>query len=96
MSADREALNLELLARFNKRPTATVSGRQAMENRIVSYADRRKNRATGRTEQLNMRTTAEFKAKLQALADAAGMPMIEYVERAVAMKAEADRKGGIR
>lgn len=88
-------LNLQLLAMFNKRPTATVSGRQQKEARIVSYSDRRKNRATGRTEQLNMRVTAEFKARVQALADAAGVYLVEYIEQAVALKSQHDaQKGG--
>jgi len=83
-------LNLQLLSRFGKRATATVSGRQQKEARIVSYSDRRRNRATGRTEQLNMRTSAEFKSRLHALADAAGMYVVEYVEEAVALKARID------
>lgn len=81
-------LNLQLLSRFGKRQTATVAGRQQKEARIVSYSDKRRNRSTGRTEQLNMRVTAQFKQQLQALADAAGMYTVEYIEEAVALKAK--------
>lgn len=80
--------DLNVLNDWQKRRTATAQGRREKETRIVSYADRRRLRKTGRTEQMNLKVRPEFKQRLIALAQNADMLLIEYIEAAVEEKAK--------
>ena len=87
-----EDLDFDALALFKPRASATAKGRAQKEAVLISYSDRRRNRATGRTAQLNVKCTEEFKSLVHQLADSAGMFIIEYLEAAVKLKAKADNR----
>jgi hypothetical protein len=59
------------------------SDRKAQRKRLADAVDKRSLRATGRTAQFNFRTTAEIGAKAREAAKAAGMPIAEWMEKAV-------------
>lgn len=71
----------------------TVAERRTMETRVPSYGARRKMAAgTERTAQTNLKFTPAMKKRLIALAEAAGETMVEYIERAIEIRAEHEAK----
>ena len=68
----------------------SVDARRARETRIPSYASRRKASGPQRTEQTNLKFTKETKRRLLALSAAAGESMIEYIERAIEVRARSE------
>lgn len=70
----------------------TVAERRAKETRVPSYNSRRKMQKTDRTEQTNLKFSPVVKRRLIALASAAGETMVEYIERAIEMRAEREAK----
>jgi hypothetical protein len=70
------------------------SDRKAKRKQLADAVDKRSLRATGRTEQFNFRTTAEMGTKVREAAKAAGMPIAEWMEKAVAAYLAQPRGGG--
>lgn len=81
----------ELRERF-KGHARTVTERRTMETRVPSYNSRRKMAKTDRTEQTNLKFTPAEKKRLIALAEASGETMVEYIVRAIELRAEAEAK----
>lgn len=68
-----------------RREGQKLSGRRATEKKKQSADDRRRLRATGRTEQLNLRVRVAFKAEVRAYAKAHGLMPTEVIERGFAL-----------
>ena len=97
---DLEGEDMEILARFNKRPPATsLAGRRERETRPLAPADRHRitHRATPppppKRLQLNLKVLPEFHERVSALALNEGISMIGLIERAVEAYARAREKG---
>jgi predicted HicB family RNase H-like nuclease len=58
--------------------------RQKKRSKIAATIDKRSLRATGRTEQFNFRASPEMIASVRDAASAAGIPIAEWMEDAVA------------
>lgn len=80
---DLDGMDMQIMAHFKPRASRTASGRRRGETRPMHYSDGRKLRATGRTEQMNLKVRPDFKDRVSALARNANMLMVEYVERAI-------------
>lgn len=89
MAVDGE--DMEILAHFGRRETHTARGRRVAETRPSHFQDRRKLRTTGRTAQMNLKVRPDFKDRVFALAQNAGLLMVEYVEMAIEEQAKRDR-----
>jgi hypothetical protein len=84
MSNDIEGEDMAIFARFNKRPSATLTGRRTRETRPLARADRLKlTTPSTKSRQMNLKVTPEFYERVTALARNAKVPMVEIVERAV-------------
>src|SRR5262245_22511286 len=93
MSADMEGEDLELLAHFTRRPTATLNGRRARETRPLARNDRQRiSTRPCRDCQLNLKVTSEFHARVSALARNARLSLPDLIERAVESYAEQQEK----
>lgn len=77
----------------DRRAGQRLSGRRVSDKKKLHSDDRRRLRATGRTEQLNLRVTAELKMELQAYARENDILPTEALEHAWAALKE---KGGVR
>jgi predicted HicB family RNase H-like nuclease len=65
---------------------AAGTGKKARKSRrkqIAESVDRRSLKATGRTEQFNFRAREGLKERAQEAAEAAGIPLAEWMEQAV-------------
>jgi hypothetical protein len=81
---DLDPEDLQILAMFERRPGSTLTGRRARERRPLTSSDRRVLSADHvKNLQLNLTVSAIFKRRLRELADAEGVSMIGYIERAV-------------
>ena len=83
--ANKDAQDLAGLrdTRSEVAPT-TLEGRERRTNQFEGpRPDGRTLRATGRTEQLNVKVTAEFKKRLQKLADEKKSSMVAIIEYAI-------------
>jgi hypothetical protein len=89
--SDLEGEEMEILARFNKRPAAaSLAGRRARETRPLSASDRRRlTQVSTKSRQLNLKVTPEFHERVSALARNEGIAMVDLVERAVEAYARA-------
>lgn len=76
---DYEALR----AKFRGQAKSGKKERRKKEARRVAATDGRRLRRTGRTAQLNMRCTPEFRSRVADLAEQNGLLMIEVLERAM-------------
>lgn len=65
----------------------TVTERRKSETRVPTYGARRKMAKSDRTEQTNLKFTPATKKRLIALSEAAGESMVEYIERAIEIRA---------
>jgi len=74
---------MQIMERFAPRASRTAAGRLAGEARMMHQADGRALRATGRTEQMNLKVRKEFREHVAAMARRDGIMMVEYIERAV-------------
>jgi hypothetical protein len=74
--------------RYAKKKRPTVQERRAKETRPVPEADKRLLRKkSDRREQMNLKVTSTFKARVWALAQNEDCAMIDIIERAVAFYA---------
>jgi len=81
---DMEGEDIELFARFARRPSASLHGRRARETRPLARADRQRSITPSvKNRQLNLKVTSEFYERVAALARNLGTSMAELVERAV-------------
>lgn len=84
------------MERALKRPGAPSDGAAAAarrrEEERAPVQRRRGGRRTGRTEQLNLKVRPEFRRRVFALADAAGLLVVEYIEAAVDLKVKHDNR----
>jgi predicted HicB family RNase H-like nuclease len=62
---------------------STRKGRKAKRKQIADAVDGRKLNKTGRTEQFNFRAREGLKERAQGAAEAAGIPLAEWMEQAV-------------
>ncbi len=92
MASDDDDFDLKMLGRYGSGATADAAARKKAEAKKPAPKDRRLIKRSDRTAQLGMKVTPEFKRLLGSLADAAGLLQVEYVEQAVKLKAEADKK----
>lgn len=85
MTTDIEGEDLEMLARFGKRPSAaSLAGRRERETRPLPPSDRRRlSQASTKSRQLNLKVTPEFHERVSALARNEGITMVALIERAV-------------
>lgn len=83
MSDDLEGVDMQLMARFGRRPGTTVRGRRLAETRPAHPVDNRRLRTTGRVAQMNLKVRPDFRDRVFAAAQNEGLLMIELVERAV-------------
>jgi predicted HicB family RNase H-like nuclease len=97
--ADLEGEDMEILARFSRRPAAaSLAGRRERETRPLSPADRRritprKAPAPPKRLQLNLKVLPEFHERVSAIALNEGVAMITVIERAVEAYARAKEAG---
>lgn len=70
----------------------TLPARRIQEARIPSYSSRRAMSKSERTEQTNLKFSPATKKRLIALAQDAGETMVEYIERAIEVRAEHEGK----
>ena len=85
MSENFDGAMLAMLgSKLRKTKGASVADRLQLERQELAKLDGRSLRATGRTEQLNLRLTAETKDKIQAIATEKSMKLAEVIERAIA------------
>jgi hypothetical protein len=84
-SLDEDGEDMAILAKFAKREaTASLAGRRAREARPIAPADRRRlSQGSTKSRQLNLKVTPEFHERVSALAIGEGIPMVEFVIRAV-------------
>jgi hypothetical protein len=76
--------DMELLAHFGRRTSATLQGRRARETRPLAPSDRQKiSTQSVKNCQLNLKVTPEFRERVSALARNARISMVEVVEQAV-------------
>lgn len=93
MTAETEDLeDLAVLRAKHRGNDFTVANRRARESRVTPYADRRKAAASGRTAQTNLKFTPATKKRLLALAANAGETMVEYLEKAMEIRAASDAR----
>jgi hypothetical protein len=79
-----EGEDLELLAHFTRRPSATLNGRRARETRPVALSDRQAiSTPNHRNRQLNLKVTPEFHSRVSALARNARQSLPTFIEAAV-------------
>jgi predicted HicB family RNase H-like nuclease len=85
VTTDIEGEDLEMLARFGKRPSAaSLAGRRERETRPLPPSDRRRlSQASTKSRQLNLKVTPEFHERVSALARNEGITMVALIERAV-------------
>lgn len=84
MSDDMDAAEFARLWEQNKRPNGHVETRRQREARAMSPTTaRRARRGETKTVQLNMRVTPSFRKRLQALATAEGLSIVELIEMAI-------------
>ncbi len=75
-------------ARIERIDTLLSALRNELVLGVVAHSSRPR---TGRTEQMNIRVTPEFKALVSALADTEGCLITEVIEKAIEMYVEAQR-----
>lgn len=75
---------LEAAAGVRRPRGGSLAERRVSEKPPLRSDDGRSLRATGRTFQLNLKVTAEFKEELRGMAEARGINMNELLERIVA------------
>ena len=93
MSTEMDGEDMAILARFSKRPSATLNGRRERETRPLARADRMAIMAPStKCRQLNLKVTPEFYERVAALARNASVPMVVLVERAVAAYAQRENE----
>jgi hypothetical protein len=93
--SDLEGEDLAILARFSKRPSATLEGRRVRETRPLARSDRmRVTNGSTKCRQMNLKVTPQFYERVAALARNAGVPMVEIVERAIEAYAIRGDTGG--
>jgi predicted HicB family RNase H-like nuclease len=63
--------------------TASKKARKRKRKQIAATLDGRRLKATGRTEQFNFRAREGLKERAQEAAEAAGIPLAEWMEQAV-------------
>ena len=82
--SDMDGEDMAILARFQKRPSATLTGRRTRETRPLERADRQSlSTRILKDRQLNLKVTRIFHERVTALARNGRMSMVELVERAV-------------
>jgi hypothetical protein len=88
MTSDKEGFDGNMLAmlgsKLRKTKGASVADRLALERQELAKLDGRALRATGRTEQLNLRLTAETKQKIQRIAKEKNLLLAQVIEDAIA------------
>jgi hypothetical protein len=85
MSEDMDGEDMELLARFGRRPSgATLNGRRARETRPLARADRQRVLTPSiKSRQLNVKVTPEFYERAYAIGRNLGMSMSTLIESAL-------------
>ena len=93
--SDLEGEDMEILARFRRRPAAaSLAGRRERETRPLAAADRRRITPRGappppKRLQLNLKVLPEFHERVSALALNEGIAMVMLIERAIEAYARA-------
>lgn len=90
MTTDMEGDDATILAKWVKRPSASLAGRRERETRPLPPADRRRiTQASTKSRQMNLKVTPEFQERVTALARNEGITMVALIERAVEAYARA-------
>jgi hypothetical protein len=87
MTSEKEGFDGNMLAmlgsKLRKTRGASVADRLALERQELAKIDGRSSRATGRTEQLNLRLKSDIKDRIKRIAKDKDLLLAEVIERAI-------------